>query len=457
MEAKARKPAFSLKGSVFANLRWYDYAIVIAIYVVLSLLAVHGDIYHTARSSFALLEGHVADFYEYNKGVVGGNDYDIFIYLIFALWNLPMFLSGRTVPWGPAPAYIMLYEKLLLIVFLILSAWMIYKICVMLGTKHKIAFYASFLFMTIPYMLTTAVAYGMYDILYVFFMLWGLRWFLDDAKKQNVFISALLFGLSFSIKPLAVFLFLPILLYRYKNILRCALLLLISMIPVVLFKMPYMGAPSTMSSRFIDYLFGTAYANGVWIIPVFILSYAIVCLWAYHARYEEHNHIKTIYIGLLGMMPFYAFISWHPQWLLLFGSLSAILVACNKNKGKLLLFDGVLSVAFIGFLWQAFGTAFKNGTIPLGIMAKVNVFRMETPFLGDNIFPPEYVTAYIAVMIAVIVFSAYCLNPWKFGEEYTGLQAELTVRDMWYARLRFLIPLAIYLVPMLIWIVAARG
>ncbi|MEG1859981.1 MAG: hypothetical protein RR193_06535, partial [Christensenellaceae bacterium] len=179
------------KSSVFSHLKWYDYVIVIAVYIVLAILTIHHDVFHTVKSSYAILEGHLSDFYTYNQPIVGGNDYDVLVYLIFALWNLPMFLAGRATPWPATPAYIMLYQKILLVIFVLLAAWILYKICTKIGANKKTAFYSSFLFMTAPYLLLSTVAYGMYDIMYVFFMLWGLCFFIKDEKKYNVYISAL--------------------------------------------------------------------------------------------------------------------------------------------------------------------------------------------------------------------------------------------------------------------------
>ena len=51
-----------------------------------------GDLAHTIASSFTLLDGHVRDFYVANVPLVVGNDYPMTIYVVFALWNLPVLL-----------------------------------------------------------------------------------------------------------------------------------------------------------------------------------------------------------------------------------------------------------------------------------------------------------------------------------------------------------------------------
>lgn len=90
------------------------------------------DLFHTSSSSYAYLNGHITDFYDYNKPLVDGNDYLPIIYAIFAIWNLPLKLFGLT--HNVAATGVMLsipeliWTKLLLVIFYFASAFVIYKI-----------------------------------------------------------------------------------------------------------------------------------------------------------------------------------------------------------------------------------------------------------------------------------------------------------------------------------------
>ena len=92
----------------------------------------HVDLFHTSSSSYAYLNGHITDFYDYNKPLVDGNDYLPIIYAIFAIWNLPLKLFGLT--HNVAATGVMLsipeliWTKLLLVIFYFASAFVIYKI-----------------------------------------------------------------------------------------------------------------------------------------------------------------------------------------------------------------------------------------------------------------------------------------------------------------------------------------
>jgi hypothetical protein len=79
------------------------------------------------------LNGHITDFYDYNKPLVDGNDYLPLMYIIFAIWNLPLKILGLTHDvetygiWLNIPELI--WTKLLLVVFYFASAYIMYKIC----------------------------------------------------------------------------------------------------------------------------------------------------------------------------------------------------------------------------------------------------------------------------------------------------------------------------------------
>ena len=150
----------------------------------------HGDIRHTSMSSYAILNGHLSDFYLYNKSVVGGNDYDIFIYLIFALWNVPLYIAGYTAETLGSIA--MLYNKLLPIIFWLLSAYVLYRIIRKSKISARSAFYIAFMSFTTVYVLVMCAGMGMYDSLYMFFILMGIYFFTRESSKWDMLLLSLI-------------------------------------------------------------------------------------------------------------------------------------------------------------------------------------------------------------------------------------------------------------------------
>ena len=110
-----------------------------------------GDLIHTALSSYAYLQGHIADFYEYNKLYLGGNDYLPTLYIIFALWNTQLHLLGLSsyptlevfngLHWSlimqSTTALEIAWWKTLLALFYIGSVIVIHKIAELIESPHK--------------------------------------------------------------------------------------------------------------------------------------------------------------------------------------------------------------------------------------------------------------------------------------------------------------------------------
>lgn len=283
-----------------------------------------------------------------------------------------------------------------------------------------------------------------------------MYFFIKNRTKYDEWLSMLLFGLSFSLKPFAIFILIPVVAYRHKKIIKCILLYVVAALPLLAFKLFNLNnSAGTTGMRFLDYLFEASYENGLWPIPLFIITYAIICFWAFHKKYDDHEPLKIWYIALLSMLPFYVFISWHPQWIALYAMLFVILAAAYKNKKQILFFDVIFSICFIGYIWSGFGTGFAAESMAWSPMSTLlPLSRYDLPFVGTQILPGgRGVSVYSAIMIAVIIFMVYCMNPWKYKEEYDDLRQEITKKELIYARLRFLVPMIFYLSIMLSWYV----
>ena len=78
----------------FGGLKSWRFYVYVFVLTLCFLLFQQGDLRHTIFSSFAYLNGHFVDFYEYNRKYLGRNDYLPLTYIIFAIWNIPLYLLG---------------------------------------------------------------------------------------------------------------------------------------------------------------------------------------------------------------------------------------------------------------------------------------------------------------------------------------------------------------------------
>lgn len=90
------------------------------------LIFQQGDLIHTYTSSYAYLNGHFVDFYDFNKVYMERNDYLPGMYVVFALWGLPLKVLGLIsspevvgLNWvNPNPIEIFWFKLLLALLFL---------------------------------------------------------------------------------------------------------------------------------------------------------------------------------------------------------------------------------------------------------------------------------------------------------------------------------------------------
>ena len=147
------------------------------------------------------------------------------IYIIFAIWNIPLKILGINPVNGKLPIFALYWNKMLLIFFLLACAVCLYQIALKINIEKESARSIMVAFLAMPLMFFIVVLQGSYDILYVLFLLIGFwLWIGENNTKTNV-LASLFFGLSICIKPFAAFYYLILLLLKEKNILLFSILL----------------------------------------------------------------------------------------------------------------------------------------------------------------------------------------------------------------------------------------
>lgn len=196
--------------AVFAQIRWYDYLLILPL-VLFCFLFFHpeADILVTGNSSLTYLKGHILDFYDYNKANLAGDDYYPLMYVFFAVWNIPLKLLG-VAGFSYENHKAMMYEKALPVLMMALSSIPVGLIIRRCGRSIRTAVYGVLLFLTSSVVFTATVCWGMYETTYLFFILFGLYFMIRDEKRYDLALAMLFFGVSFAMKLVGAFLILPI-------------------------------------------------------------------------------------------------------------------------------------------------------------------------------------------------------------------------------------------------------
>jgi hypothetical protein len=361
-------------------------------------------------SSYALLQGHISDFYNYNKVVVGGNNYLPIIYAIFAIWNTPIFLLGLTS--DPTSGlmtlnpYEIVWAKLLLTAFFFGTVYLLYKCSILLtpNEQNKSTLYPS-LFATSPIAIFAVFIFSQYDIIGTFFSVFAFYFYL----KRKLTMAALIFSLAISFKFFALVIYLPLLFLAEKNVLKITILLLI-------------GALFT-SLQFLFYWNSQAFQAGVLAIPsgkaeglslnnnflfnpklYYIISYFFVCAYAYFSRLNNDQAFfkHAIFIPIASYSLMFSSVVWHPQWLIIlmpFFCLSYLFIKNHK------LFYTIDAIGMLSFIWICVNQWVNNVDASMLSRGLFGSYFTYFPILISDLFPPKYLNFFISI------FRIYLFSP----------------------------------------------
>lgn len=227
----------------------WEWVLLAGIIMVLSSLYLYNDLCATSAAGlnvwYSLSEGKLDQFYEYlypgvedsllPEGVRGGA-YDFCIYLIFAIYNFPLWIWEKLTGCSAFMFYpTRLYVKSIVWVFIALSGFLIYKIALECKVEKNLAKWCPAFFMSSGLLFYSEVIVGSYEIISLTFTLSGIYFYMK--KKRAGFILS--FGVAIACKMFALWIFIPLLLLREKRIfhliLNCIEALMFIVVPKFLF------------------------------------------------------------------------------------------------------------------------------------------------------------------------------------------------------------------------------
>lgn len=334
------------------------------------VIYIYFDICETAPSSLniwnGLFGGNILDFYSMHyEGVVGsyipngvtGGAYDFLLYVIFAIYNFPLWIYEKLTGTSFLLSYLgRVYMKSILIVFMILSAWILGKIVKVLTENENLPFWTMFLFLYSEIAANTIVVIGGYDILSVFFTLAGLYFYLKNDNKKFVFF----FAVAVVCKMFALWVYVPLVLLREKKIHRIFLYGLGSVSLVIIPKLLMAGlnlfrtteevrsnAVIAHSGIINDKLFmGSGAPISLESIPLFFV--ALFLLWWICWKKEKATDYEVIFVCLVSMSIFFLFADTMPYWIILLLPYVVLVMVLNPSGYQdNVILEGIFSIGFI--------------------------------------------------------------------------------------------------------------
>lgn len=407
-----------------------------------------------------VLDGHPLSFYRYSAenaapGTVYSANYNILLYTLFALWNLPTSLMHIYGGFDYTTSVLaLLWSKMMVVMFYALIAREMVKLVKVLAPDMKDAPRTSvFLFLSSLCAFVPGMIAVQYDCISLWFMLLAVRLYAEKKDAKCI----LVFALSVPFKLFSVFLLIPMVLLRQKNVFKILLCLLPVLIPSALLAIPfrndayYLAAIASQNGDAVRLILDAMISvNNMQLgINPFLIAYFLLCLYAYSRKEPDavREGRMAVYLGFMAFAAFSSLTPIRSYWIVLCIPFMAILVSIHKgNRTMALLTDTLLSfgggIYILANHW-IYNTGkimnalvLKNVTLPAGMQAKYAVIPPDVLLEGGvtefghlagfldslGLGPVRFV--FMALFIACALFAIWKLHPLSEKENASGPNGE---------------------------------
>lgn len=297
--------------------------------------------------------------------------YNFLVYLIFAVWNIPLaLLMAFTNVDVMNNVFCLAYAKLLPIGALFVCAWILWKILALLGVSRKGRGILSYVFLSSSLIISVVFITSQYDTLGLIFQLLGLYAYLRGKDKQFV----LWFGIAFCFKFFSLVIFLPLLLLRQKRIVPCLGALVGSVVPCAITKLLFAFASGDMSGtlrgesmavQFVQNMlaYTTNYVN------LFVVVYILILVWCY-LHTAEGCPGNALWACFVSYAACFGLCNAYPYWSVLLAPFAVLVIAVSPEHFYLNIlletfgYAGLVFSNMLRYTWCYFGNTMRSMAIP---------------------------------------------------------------------------------------------
>lgn len=412
--------------------------VVIALFIFISFA--YWDILvttsHTTNFIEVISSGRISDFYivNYNlpiKGISSMVCYDLPIYLIFMVWDFPLWVLKHFYSVNIIDNFwCLLWMKGILILFLYLCSMIIKKICQEVGFSKENIRWTMFIFVSSPLIFSSVFILCQYDIIPMFFMLLGILAYIRDDQKKFL----LWFSIAIPMKILPLFVFIPLLLLKEKRVLQIIGKCFVTLLCLIVFRIIAMSMPyydlstKSFNNHMISRLFSTSTLKvSVGTASLFVAAYAIICVYCYIKELKNKKELYqySMYIPFAVFNVFFLFVYFNPYWLVYLTPFFAFLLFNNSKyfKANLLIeivFNFVVLFIITNFYTWCFGAKELNGMLISKIFGTREMASLEYRNVGSiysklglNQYLNAFYGLFLALSLCLLVVNSPLLNKKK--------------------------------------------
>jgi hypothetical protein len=435
------------------NLSLLDLGLYVFVVMSCYILFQQTDLFHTSSSSYAYLNRHVADFYDYNYKILPGWAYYLpLVYIIFAIWNIPLKLFGLmhdiSISGITLSVVELAWTKFLIVIFYFATAFVIYLIAKAISGQSQKAKVVAVIFATSPIAIFAAFIFGQYDIIGVFFTMLGFYFYI----KHDYLKFSLFFSLAISLKMFPLVVFLPLLLLVEKRIVHilkygvtafAATLLQIGMyFHNAAFRSSFFSVASGRVSFLEDFNLSPVNSS-----PYLIIIITMICIYAYikEVDLDSEQYKTAINISLLSYASLFATVFWHPQWLLMIVPFFALSYLFVNDASKSYLIDIAGMFAFIYVVVNQWEHNVDVSMLSNGLLRS---FFTYIPLSASQLFVPQFSYIFMGVFF-VYLFSPLLIQLFQATNSVKQQVVEDFNTSNNSLRARFYLGVAIFVIPSL--------
>ena len=354
--------------------------------------------------------------------------YSISLYIIFAIWELPVYLLEKIIK---ADIYFstlgMIYTKGILVLAIYLCIKKCYEFFKLLKFGDDKADKYALVFLSSLTIITSTCIAVQYDIITVYLILCGMCAWIEKDKKKFLAI----FAIAITFKYFAFLYFVPLLLVWEKDIFKLIRDGLIGILPSVLMMLiPKIESSNDTIYSFLRFFFSIKITLFGIPIYLFIVMVLISCLIAYFVKYNsDEDKYKITAVSLFVMLSAFMIVTTgHAFWsVICVPAFIFFLSMVNTRKGLYLLGECMIGIImafkhFYAFRWIYCTSQLYVMNILPTIMKKANLVN-DVGDAGIGLFIKKMGFAHIdrllifvALAIAVVMVLGFILSK-KESEE----------------------------------------
>jgi len=271
-------------------------------------------------------------------------NYNVFLYGIFLIWNLPTFFLHRANGFDYMnSAKALVWCKLLIVLSVVAVCIALYKILSLYVEKKKFRNLGLLLFFASTCTVVPAFVVGQYDSFSLFFMLLGIYYYL----KGNERLFILFFAIAMPLKYFALFIFIPLLLLKEKNI----LFIFIKTVP--LFVIQFVCGLPFGNDEWYDIAMGLQNRDALSLITgstvtiagfsfnLFIIAFLVIAILCYVKKHSKEDGVYLpLYVSFATMSAFTVLTALRSYWIILLVPFAVLVLFFNRShlRANVLLF-----------------------------------------------------------------------------------------------------------------------